>query len=202
MKRLVIIGASGHGKVIADIAERLGYNDIIFLDDNLSLKDSANYPVEGTSQDLEKFDGDFVVAIGNAKIRQNIQEKLVKAQKRLPVLIHPDAVVSKNVMIGKGTVVMAGTVINPSAMIGEGCIINTCASIDHDCDISNYVHVSVGAHLAGTVSIGERTWIGMGAVVSNNLNITTDCIIGAGSVVIRNLDESGTYVGSPAKRIK
>ena len=84
----------------------------------------------------------------------------------------------------------------------EVCIINTCASVDHDCDVADFVHVSVGAHVAGTCTIGERTWIGAGATVSNNITICPDCMIGAGGVVIRNICEKGTYVGSPVRKIK
>lgn len=202
MKRLVIIGASGHGKVIADIAKQIRYENIVFLDDNRNLTECASYPVVGTIDDCKNFYDDFIVAIGNATVRQNIQKQLEQMEKRLSILIHPNAVVADNVTIGKGTVVMAGAVINSETVIGEGCIINTCASVDHDCNISDYVHISVGAHLAGTVSVGEKTWVGIGAVVSNNLNITADCMIGSGAVVISNLNESGTYVGCPAKRIK
>lgn len=199
MKKLVIIGASGHGKVVADIASQIGYKKIVFLDDNPNLKTCGSYVVSGTSEDLEKFNNyDFIVAIGNAHIRKEIQERLESFKKNIPTLIHPHAIIAKDVEIGKGTVVMAGAVINTCTTIGKGCIINTCASVDHDCHISDYAHISVGAHLAGTVSIGTRTWIGIGAVVSNNLNVTVDCMIGAGAVVVKNIDESGTYKGVPA----
>lgn len=92
--------------------------------------------------------------------------------------------------------------MNPGAVIGKGCIINTCASVDHDCRVEDFVHVSVGAHVAGTVRIGERTWVGAGATVSNNVRICDDCMIGAGAVVVKDIMERGTYVGVPAERIK
>ena len=94
---------------------------------------------------------------------------------------------------------MAGAVVNADAVIGKGCIINTCSSVDHDCTISDFVHVSVGAHIAGTVNVGDRTWIGIGAVVSNNINICADCKIGAGAAVVKDIDMEGTYVGVPAR---
>ena len=96
---------------------------------------------------------------------------------------------------------MAGAVINPGVRIGKGCIINTCSSMDHDCVVGDYVHIAVGSHLCGTVSVGDGTWIGAGATVSNNVSICSDCMIGAGAVVIKDIKESGTYVGVPAKRI-
>ena len=200
MRQLVIIGASGHGKVVADIAKKSGYDKIIFLDDKSSLTKCGDYPVAGASNLADTYDCDVIVAIGNANIRKQIQEKLEKKGHHIPMLIHPDAVIGENVLLGSGTVVMAGAVINPCSRIGKGCIINTCSSIDHDCKIEDYVHVSVGAHLAGNVNVGEKTWIGIGSVVSNNIDICSDCMIGAGAVVVKNIDESGTYIGVPARK--
>ncbi len=202
MKQLVIIGASGHGKVAADIAKKNGYDKIIFLDDKESVTDCGGYAVVGKSSRAADFDCDMFVAIGNPKVREKIQTKIELTGKQIPVLIHPNASIAENVSIGKGTVVAAGAVINPGASVGKGCIINTCSSVDHDCVIADFVHVSVGAHVAGTVKIGERTWIGAGATVSNNISICGDCMIGAGTVVIRDLLKSGTYVGVPAEKIK
>jgi len=201
MNKLLIIGASGHGKVVADIAAHCGYKDIAFLDDDTSLKYCLDYPVIGVSADAEKYiDADFFVAIGNPKIREKMQKKL--AEMNIVSLIHPDAVIAPNVVIGKGTAVMAGTVINTGSDIGEGCIINTGATVDHDNRIEDYVHVSVGSHLAGTVTVGKSTWVGVGVVVSNNVNICGGCTIGAGAVVVKVISEPGTYVGVPAKRIE
>ena len=193
--RLIIIGASGHGKVIADIALLNGYKDIAFLDDDESIKGCAGFPIIGKTSEAHSFGGDKVVAIGNAKIRERIQNSL-----QTVTLIHPDAVIGRNVEIGEGTVVMAGAVINPEVKIGKGCIINTTASVDHDCRIGDYVHIAVGAHVCGTVHIGESTWVGAGAIVSNNINICSDTVIGAGATVVRNIEEKGTYVGVPAYR--
>lgn len=197
MNRLIIIGASGHGKVIADIAMKNGYKEIVFLDDNPQILECAGFPVIGKTADANQLGGDKIVAIGNPAIRERIQETIPTV-----TLVHPDAVISRRVTLGEGTVVMAGAVINSDAVIGNGCIINTGASVDHDCRIGDFVHISVGAHVAGTCNIGERTWIGAGATVSNNITICGDCMIGAGSVVVRDITESGTYVGCPAKRIK
>lgn len=200
MKQLVIIGASGHGKVVADIARKNGYDDISFLDDNTTLTECGGYPVVGTSGQYTHFDCDMIVAIGNPQVRERIQNQLEQAGKRLPVLVHPHACIAEYVEIGQGSVVAAGAVINPGAKIGRGCIINTCASVDHDCCVADFVHVSVGAHVAGTCYIGERTWIGAGATVSNNLDICGDCMIGAGAVVVKGIGEQGVYVGCPAKK--
>ncbi len=201
MKQIVIIGASGHGKVVADIAKRNGYEEILFLDDAEGRSCCGAYPVVGKCCDITRYTGDFVVAIGNADIRQKLTNRLEQLGRNLVTLVHPNAVIGEHVEIGKGTVIMAGAVVNPFAHIGNGCIINTCASVDHDCIIRDFAHISVGAHVAGTCEIGERTWIGAGATVSNNISICSDCMIGAGAVVVKDIKESGTYVGVPARRI-
>ena len=203
--RLIIIGASGHGKVVADIAEKMGkYKQIALLDDNGSIETCNDFPVIGKSNDADKYlgDTDFFVAIGNAEIRRKLFDSLVEKGAKIPVLIHPDAVIGKNVSIDIGTVVMAGVVINSETEIGKGCIINTSASVDHDCKIHDYVHVSVGAHIAGTVEIGDNTWLGIGSTVSNNVAIAKNSIIGAGAVVIKDIPENCVAVGAPAKPIK
>ena len=197
MNRLIIIGASGHGKVVADIAEKNGYDEIEFYDDDESISSCGKWPVIGlTAKALGKSD-DLFIAIGNAALREKVMDCF--EGRHFPVLIHPNAVVADDVEIGEGSVVMAGAVVNPGAKIGKGVIINTCSSVDHDCVIDDFVHVSVGAHLSGTVVVGERTWIAVGASVVNNVCICADCIIGAGAVVIRNIPKPGTYVGVPAR---
>ena len=200
MRKIAIIGASGHGKVVADIAKKNDYDDCVFLDDNEEVKLCGSFPVVGKCDDFSMFsDRDFVVAIGNADIREKIQVKLTNSGIRMATLIHPSAVVADSVTVGEGTVVMAGAVINPEVSIGKGVIINTCASVDHDCIIGDYVHVSVGANISGTVEVGNKTWVGVNAAVSNNVKICGNCMIGAGAVVIRDIDKAGTYIGVPAK---
>lgn len=201
--KLVIIGASGHGKVCADIALKLQkYNEIVFLDDNENVKECMNFPVIGRSSDAEQYinEADFLVAIGNAKIRKKVTEQLMKLGANITTLIHPAAIIGREVKLGVGTVVMAGAVINPDSKIGKASIINTCASVDHDCKLEDYVHISVGAHVCGTVEIGEQTWIGAGATVKNNVNICGECMVGAGAVVVKDIEEAGTYVGVPARK--
>lgn len=202
MKQLVIIGASGHGKVVADIAKKTGYEQIVFLDDRDSLAACGSYAVVGKCCCFTDYDCDMFVAIGNPVIREKFLTELENHGKHLPVLIHPSAVIGENVEIGEGTVVVAGAVVNPGAVIGKGCIVNTCASVDHDCTVADYVHISVGAHVAGIVNIGERTWIGAGATVSNNVSICANAMIGAGAVVVKDICEEGTYIGVPARIIK
>lgn len=199
---VVIIGASGHGRVIADIVIRSGDRVVGFLDDDRTLPGTiAGIPVLGTVSDFVKYaDARFVTGIGNAKIRAKIDEMLNK-KVLWYTAVHPAAVVSGlGVEIGEGTVVMANAVINAGAKIGRQCIVNTGAIVEHDCVLGDYVHISPNAALAGTVTVGARTWIGIGASVINNLAIAQDCMIGAGSTVVGSIGEPGTYMGTPAVR--
>lgn len=205
MSVLLIVGAGGHGKVVADIAEAIGkYSEIYFLDDNaiIGQEGPLGHPVVGgVSFANEVSDADIVVAIGNPSIRRAIVTQLAESEKRLVTLIHPTAIVSKHASVGEASVIMSGAVVGPDARLGAGVIVNTSASIDHDCLIGDYAHVSVGARLAGTVTIGEETWIGVGASVRNNVTICSGCTIGAGAVVVGDITSPGIYVGIPAEEL-
>lgn len=202
-KKIILIGASGHGKVVADIAIKNGYEVVGFLDDNDEIKQVMGFNVLGRTEDVTDYtnDTEFIVTIGNAKIRRKLQEYLIEKKCNVATLVHPNATVGMNVTIGQGTVVMAGTVINPDTVIGEGCIINTGATVDHDCKIGDYTHIAVGAHIAGLVDIGRGTWIGAGAVIKNCVCVCDDCMVGAGAVVVKDINISGTYIGVPARVI-
>ena len=202
MDKLLIIGAGGHGKVIADIAEKVGgYKEIAFLDDG-NAKECMGYKVVGGVSDLGEYisSHDIFVAIGNSRVRKAIVENLLSVGANVPILIHPSAVIAREVTIDKGTAIMAGAVINPCSRIGKGVIVNTCSSVDHDCEIGDYSHLAVGVRVAGTVKIGEGVFFGAGSTIKNNVNVCEDCIIGAGGVVINDITESGTYVGVPVKK--
>lgn len=198
--RLVIIGAGGHGKVIADNALKNGYTDIFFVDDHAAGA-CMGFPIIGTTADiLQLNDGktDFVIAVGSNEARKRIAEAY---NVNWVTLIHPSAQIGIHVSIGKGTVVMAGAIINACTVVGEHCIINTGAIVEHDNEIGDYVHISPRVALAGTVRVGELTHIGIGAVVRNNIRICDNCTVGAGAVVLKNIDCCGIYVGIPAKEM-
>lgn len=202
MKNVVIIGASGHAKVIADIIIKNGDRVVGFLDDNTALPETIiGYSYLDVISGWQKYMSDccFVMGIGNNRIRRKIAKSL---DVEWYTAIHPSAQIAVDTHIGEGTVVMANAVINTSARIGRHCIINTGAVIEHDNRIADYVHVSPNAALCGTVSVGEMTHIGAGATVKNNTSICRDVVIGAGGVVVKDITESGTYVGVPAKKIK
>lgn len=193
MREVIIIGAGGHGQVVADVILASGDRVIGFLDDDPTKPD-----VIGPIDLCERYECEFVVAIGNAALR----EKIASKQLKWYTAVHPSAIISPSAQIGEGTVVMPNVVINANAVIGKHCIINTGAIIEHDNHVGNFVHVSVGAKLGGTVCVEKSTWIGMGTTVSNNISICEDCVIGAGGVVVRDINESGTYVGVPVRKIK
>ena len=201
MKKLMILGAGGHGKVVADIARLCGYEQIAFLDDDTTKTAWVSYPVLGTTQQFQQYsDWEFFVAMGNSQLRQQLHDALAEAGKTIATLVHPKAVVAQSAQLGRGSIVMAGVVINPDAVIGDGCIINTCASVDHDCVVEDFCHISVGSHLSGTVHLQQHVLLGIGATVSNNLTICPNCTIGAGAAVITDICQSGTYIGVPAKK--
>ncbi|MEA4914552.1 MAG: acetyltransferase [Christensenella sp.] len=198
MKQVIIIGAGGHGKVVADIVKCCGDEVMGFLDDK-SPDELPEFKIIGTTQDIgHSVEAWYFPAIGNASIRENIFKQNPDVQWY--TAIHPASVVADDVVIGCGTCIMANVVINPGAKIGIGCILNTASTIDHDCIISDFVHLSPGVHISGTVGVGRGSWLGVGAVVSNNVNICGGCIIGAGAVVINNIDTAGIYVGIPAQK--
>ena len=200
-EKLIIIGASGHGKVLLDIALKSGYEVLGFLDDNEAVKENAGYPILGKVLEAYKYAGEnvtFIIGIGSNAVRKKIAEKY-----DLPwaTLIHPQAVLGMGTQIGHGTVIMANAVVNPFTTIGNHCIVNTSCVVEHDNQVQDYVHISPGAVLAGTVKVGELTHIGANAVVKNNLSITDNCIIGAGAAVVKDVTEAGIYAGVPARRI-
>ncbi|WP_175640171.1 acetyltransferase [Metabacillus schmidteae] len=202
--KLLIIGASGHGKVVADIAIKMNkWQSIAFLDDDKIIKSSMGLEVIGTSDDVFTHidEYDIFVGIGNNATRQRVHEMLETFGASIPVLIHPDAVIGSYVDIGIGTAIMAGVIVNCCTKIGKSCIINTGSTIDHDNDIEDFVHISPGAHLAGTVKVGQGSWLGIASVVSNNINITNGCKVGAGSVVVKDISKPGVYVGTPARKL-
>jgi sugar O-acyltransferase (sialic acid O-acetyltransferase NeuD family) len=205
VKRLAILGASGHGKVVADVAECCGWHEVIFFDDAWpEVSHNGHWKVEGDSQLLAASLDDFtgvIVAIGDNGIRAEKLRWLLDMSAPVVTLTHPSAIVSQYAELGAGTVVMPGVVVNVSACIGEGVILNTGCSIDHDCSIGDCAHISPGARLAGGVQIGAHSWVGIGACVKQLVHIGQQVTVGAGAVVVADLPDGVTAVGVPAKSI-
>lgn len=201
-----ILGASGHGKVIAEIAELNGFSEIHFYDDRWpELSQIEHWPVFGNSDALINLVTEYaniVVAIGHNATRLNKYRMLFEQGACCLPLVHPSAVVSRYAKLGCGTVVMAGAVINSFSHIGKACIINTAASVDHDCMIADGVHISPGAHLAGAVEVAEASWLGIGCQIKQLIKIGSNTVVAAGATVINDVLNDQTVVGVPAKPIR
>ena len=198
---IILIGGSGHAKVIIDCIHASGGSVAGILDDGISAGTRiSDTTVLGTLADWEAYrNHPFLIAIGNNEIRQTIAEKI---SVRWATVIHPSAVVSPSARLGEGTVVMPNAVINACAAVGCHCIINTGAVVEHDNVLGDCVHISPNAALGGTVTVGAGTHVGIGACVRNNTNICAHCKIGAGAAVVKSITVPGTNVGVPARRLK
>ena len=203
MNSCAILGASGHGKVVAELAELNGYKDVTFFDDAWpKITHIEHWSVRGNSQLLLNIVSQYdvvIVAIGNNEIRLSKQQQLKTAGAKFTVLIHPSACVSAYAELGLGTVVMANAVVNPFSSTGEACIINTGSSVDHDCQLQEGVHISPGVNIAGGVSIGRASWLGIGSQVKQLISIGSYVTIGSGSNVVKDIDDHQIVVGNPAR---
>ena len=201
-KEVIILGAGGHAKVIADAILKRGDEVLGFLDDNDEVQGKEIYlgrkVIGKTSEVMNYQDKNFVIGIGSNKVRKMFVEKYNNL--KWYTAIHPSAIIAQDVVIGEGTVIMPGTIINPGTVVGKHCIINTSVSLDHDNMIGDYVHISPGSHLAGTVTVGDSTWICAGVTIINNITIGNNDVIGAGATVIKNIEKNdSTFIGVPAK---
>ena len=197
----VIIGAGGHAAVVADILYKCGCVIKGFLDDAAAIgTEVLDAKVIGKIEDcVHSPECSFLIGIGDNTIRKRIAQTF---RLEYGIAIHPSASIGRDVRIGIGTVIMAGCTVNPRTTIGEHCIINTKAGIDHDNCIGGFSHISPGAVLGGTVTVGSETHLGIGSCVKNNTSICDKAVVGAGAVVVSDIDEAGTYVGIPARRLK
>lgn len=202
MKKIAIYGASGHGKVVADIAQLCGYEVVFFVDDDATKKEFDGKKVFSFEKVKEMKDISFALGIGQNLARQKVYDKLKNSFFDIVTLVHKSAIIADSVEIGEGTIVMALSVINSSAVIGNGVILNTSSVVEHDCVVSDFVHISPRVALAGSVSIGKLAHLGIGSCVIQCLNIGEFSTIGAGSVVIGDIPNNTLAVGVPAKVIK
>lgn len=203
MSKLLILGAGGHGKVVADIASLMNlWEEISFLDDRTDLSEVNGFKVIGRFDDYIKFLDEYsnaFVAIGNNTLRLKWIDILERAGFKIPILKHPQSIISKTSYLEAGVVVMPGAVVNTSSIIKRGCIINTGSTIDHDSVLDEGVHISPGAHLGGGVLVGNSSWICIGASISDHIRIGKHSIVAAGSVVIEDVDDFVMVAGVPAK---
>lgn len=205
-KSLLILGAGGHGKVLADAAQEAGYQTIVFADPKWpGLQECGPWKAVSDGSNLEALKADFPSAIcgigGNAALRVEKTLALLAAGFEVPVIIHPKSSVSRHAALGAGAVVFAGAAVNIGARLGNAVIVNTGATVDHDCKISDGAHIAPGAHLAGSVTVGALSWIGIGASVRQGISIGERVTVGAGAAVVSNLSDGVKAFGVPAKPV-
>jgi sugar O-acyltransferase (sialic acid O-acetyltransferase NeuD family) len=203
--RVVILGAGGHGAVVAECVRAANQLEPLgFLDDDAALhgKQVLGLPVLGAIGALDALPAEaegVLLAVGNNRSRVALLGTARARGVDRPVVVHPRAWVSPSAQLAAGTVVVGGAVINARALVGPACIINTCASVDHDCVLGEGVHVAPGARLAGGVRVGARSFIGMGAMVIEGVSIGEGCLVAAGAVVLRNTLPGERVAGVPAR---
>lgn len=197
--RVILYGASGHGKVIIDIMKSIKKNIHCVLDDAPKTEKIAGISVTAFNQFELQQNDEVILSIGNNHTRKKIASKL---NCKFTKAIHNTSIISEEVKIHEGTVIMAGAIVNSSASIGKHCIINTASVIEHDCVIEDFAHISPCAALAGGVSVGEGTHVGINATVIQGVKIGKWATIGAGAVVIRNIPDYAVVVGNPGEIIK
>ena len=205
---ILIIGAGGHGQVVADIllanlkSGRAADRPIGFLDDDPTLraKSFLGIPVLGLVDRLASIAHDAVIlAIGNNRIRQTIFQRLLNNGENFANAVHPSAIIGTGVGLETGIVICAGVVINTGTKVGQNVILNTGCTVDHHNIIENHAHIAPGVHLGGDVTIGKGTLVGIGATVMPQRQVGCWSKVGAGAVVTRNVPAETTVVGIPAE---
>ncbi len=202
LSTLLILGAGGHGRVVADAAQRTGAWSVIIATDRVGARCVGElldgvplHPIEVLSQASM-----IHVAVGDNAARR--RECVAVGVERLMTIIHPQASVSRHSFISAGSLVAAFAVVAPSARLGYGLIVNHGAVVDHDVRVGDYSHIAPGARLGGGTSVGADVLVGAGASVLPGLKICDGVIVGAGAVVTHDISEAGTWVGVPARRIQ
>lgn len=209
MPKLVIWGAGGHARVVADIVQLAGEFEIIaFLEEHSAERHGTHLfgaPIVGGRESLPGLRQDGVthafIAIGDCAVRLRLAAIAQEQGFRLALALHPRAIIARDVIMGNGSVVMAGAIVNPGARIGENVIVNTAATVDHDGDIGAGAHIAPGVHLAGDVTVGAGAYLGIGSVVREGIHIGTGAMVGAGSVVVSDIPDRVLAYGVPARVI-
>ena len=205
MADYILVGDSGHGKVIEDCIVANGEKVIAWLDDRYNILFQDGPYIKGPLSIMKKLlkkDIKVIISIGNNVIRQTIVERLQLKDMDYGIVIHPSAIISPSAKIEYGTVIMPNVVVNSSSKIGSHTILNTGCIIEHDCVIGNFVHISPSTVLTGGVIIGEGTQIGANSSVNPLIKIGNWTMVGAGSAVIRNIPNNVTAVGVPTEIIR
>lgn len=204
---LYVYGASGHGKVVADVCFSRGVDVTGFVDDDPEAvgRQLLGIGVIGNRdallQRMGGAGGQVAVAlgIGSNRQRENVAAWCVRQGLLLPALTHSSAVVAASARLGLGTIAMAGVVVNPDSAVGDGVILNTACVVEHDNAIRDFAHLSANATTGGNVSIGARSHLGLNSAVLPNVRVGDDVVVGAGAVVVRDIGDGVVLVGIPAR---
>ena len=205
LSQLVIIGAGGHAASLANVALSAGFDIKYFIDPDKAGQTLCDIEIINDLSQLKNItDYSYAIAIGDNSTRESVHKNLIKnyGAIQFPPLIHSAAVLSFNINIGEGTVVMPNSVIGPNSKIGSFCIINTSSSIDHDCTMSDYASMAPGSVTGGRVLIGTRSAISIGASIKHGISIGSDTVIGGASYVEKNIGDNLVAYGVPAKVIE
>jgi sugar O-acyltransferase (sialic acid O-acetyltransferase NeuD family) len=205
--RLIILGAGGHARVVADALVAAGRDVIGFVDANPSVHGARllGLPVLGADEVLDSFspaDTELANGIGSAgtpDARQRVYQAGLDRGFRFATVVHPTAIVAESATLGSGAQVLARAVIQPLAVIGANTIINTGAIIEHDVVIGSHTHISPGCVLAGEVRVGDLVHVGVGSIVIQRLSVGTRSLVAAGAVVVEAVAAGSRVMGIPAR---
>jgi acetyltransferase EpsM len=209
-RSIVVIGAGGHARVVADVLRLTGRYEIAgFLDEvnpDRWGSEFCGYTILGGLDQLSALRSRGVqhafVAVGDCGPRLRLARAAEETGLDCPVLRHPSSVAGSDVAVDRGTLLAAGAIVNVGSRIGAHVIVNTAATVEHDCTIGDGAHVCPGVHLAGNVVVGDAAWIGIGAIVLNGVRIGAGSTVGAGSVVTRDVPEGVVAFGNPARVVR
>ncbi|WP_040281420.1 acetyltransferase [Psychroserpens damuponensis] len=203
--KIVLVGYSGHGLVVADSAKASQMN-LQFYTEQQKMEvnpfglEYLGFESDATFSNWDK-PYDYVLGIGSNTIRKKVAQLILSENKQLLNVIAPSSQISEEIIIGQGNFIAKNATVNIMAKIGDYCILNTGCIVEHECVISNGVHVAPGAVLLGNVTVGEQSFIGANAVIKENITIGRDVIIGAGAVVLSDVPDHSKIVGNPGRTI-
>ncbi|HIA55369.1 MAG TPA: transferase [Candidatus Melainabacteria bacterium] len=194
--RIAIVGAGGHAKVVHEAAISSGIFEVVcFVDEGQAGGKLLETPINAEISTVEN----FIVAIGDNRVRKEIYDRYV-AKGLVPVtIVHPRAYIAKTAQVGDGTVILAGVNVSTCATIGDNCIINTAATVEHDCVVESHSHVSVGVQMAGNCRIEEGALVGIGSTIIPGKTVGAWSVVGGGGVVVSDVGRETTVVGVPAR---
>jgi sugar O-acyltransferase (sialic acid O-acetyltransferase NeuD family) len=211
-KKVFVVGSSGHASVVIDTIERQGLFDIVGLLDYRfpNVRDHLlGYPILGKEEDLPTLSRELgtrslIIGVGENQDRENVAAKIdrILPERTYVSAIHPSASIARNVLIGDGTVIVAGVVVGPHCQIGRHCVLNTNSSLDHDGTMSDYSCLCPRVVTAGGCHIGHQAAIGIGAVLGDKVQVGSYAFVGAGAVVLRDVAPYAVTFGSPSRQVR